>query len=104
MESTLNVLAKNGQAIADRAADKVQSGIDEAGPLLTKMAGQVQSIGKNGMDTVADMTSQALDLASNASDSIIAYTKKNPVTALAIAAASAVLIYAAIRAFSPSRD
>jgi hypothetical protein len=48
--------------------------------------------------------SQARDAASDASDSIIDYTKKNPITALAIAAASGALLYAAVKALLPSRD
>jgi hypothetical protein len=56
------------------------------------------------MDTISDMASQARDVASNASDSIVAYTKNNPVKALAIAVASGALLYAAIKALTPSRD
>jgi hypothetical protein len=61
-------------------------------------------MGKQALDAITDMASQARDVASNASESIVAYTKKNPVKALVIAAASGALLYAAIKARSPSRD
>ena len=80
--STTSSFAKTGQALADKAAAKAQS----------------------ELDTMTEMAGQARDVASNASDSIAAYTKKNPVKALAIAAASGALLYAVIKALSPSRD
>ena len=61
-------------------------------------------MGRQSVDNISDMASQARDVVSNASDSIVAYTKKSPVKALAIAAASGALLYAAIRALTPSRD
>jgi hypothetical protein len=56
------------------------------------------------MDTISDVASQARDVASNTSDSMVAYTKNNPVKALAIAVASGALLYAAIKTLTPSRD
>jgi len=47
---------------------------------------------------------QAREAASAGSDSIVAYTKANPVKALAIAVASGALLYAAVKAFTPPRD
>jgi hypothetical protein len=127
MESSVTSnLVKNGQTMADRAADKVQGGIrdaqhataqagatlsntvdelrSDAGPAMKRVVGRVQSMSRHGMDAVSDMASQVRDVASTTSDSIVAYTKKNPATALAIAAASGALIYAAIKAVRPSRD
>lgn len=52
-------------------------------------------------------TSQALaarDMAAGTADSIVSYTKKNPVKALAIAAASGAILYAAIKASRSYRD
>jgi ElaB/YqjD/DUF883 family membrane-anchored ribosome-binding protein len=106
-------LVKNGQTLADKAADKVQGGIrdaqhaaKEAGNTLSHKVDdvQAQSMGRQGVDAISDMASQARDVASNTSDSILAYTKKNPVKALAIAAASGAVLYAVIKALTPSRD
>ena len=57
-----------------------------------------------GIDAITDMAGQVGDMASNASDSIVAYTKKNSVMALGIAAAAGALLYAAIKSLTPSRD
>jgi ElaB/YqjD/DUF883 family membrane-anchored ribosome-binding protein len=116
---------KSGAALADKAADKVQSGIrsaqntandagsalsvkvddlrSEVGSTFAKTAGRVQSMGKQGLDAITGMASQARDVVSDTSESVVAYTKKNPVKALAIAAASGALLYAVINAVVPSR-
>jgi ElaB/YqjD/DUF883 family membrane-anchored ribosome-binding protein len=127
MESSVTgSFVKNGQTSADNAAHKAQSGIraaqetaqevantlskkvdhvsSEAGPALSKVAARAQSMGRQGIDAISDMASQARDAASDATDSIVSYTKKNPVKALAIAAASGALLYAAIKALTPQRD
>jgi ElaB/YqjD/DUF883 family membrane-anchored ribosome-binding protein len=127
MESTATGnFAKTTQALADKAADKAQSGVrsahetakdagnilsskledvrSAAGTVVNKGSRRVQSAGRQGLDAITDMADQARDIASNTSDSIVAYTKKHPGKALAIAAASGALIYATIKALSPSRD
>jgi hypothetical protein len=124
--STTSNFAKTGQALTDKAADKAQSSIrgaqgavkdvgnslsskiedvrSEAGTAVNRGSKRVQSMGRQGLNTITDMASQAGDMASNATESIVAYTKRNPVMALAIAAASGALLYAAVKALSPSRD
>jgi ElaB/YqjD/DUF883 family membrane-anchored ribosome-binding protein len=76
----------------------------DAAPALKKAVGRAQSMSRQSIDAISDMASQARDAASNAADSLVAYTRKNPVTALAIAVASGALLYAAVKAFTPSRD
>ncbi len=93
-------LAKNGQTMADKV-DDLRS---EAVPALNKAMSRAQAVGRHSIDAIGDLASQARDAAANASDSVVAYTRKNPVTALAIAAASGALLYAAIKALTPSRN
>ena len=76
----------------------------KADDALSSGSKRVQSMGKQGLDVITDMTSQARDVASNAGESIIAYTKENPVKALAVAAAAGALLYAAIKASAASRN
>jgi ElaB/YqjD/DUF883 family membrane-anchored ribosome-binding protein len=124
--STTGDFANTGQALAHKAADKAQSGIriaqgtakdagdllsgklqdvrSEAGTVVNRGQRRVQSAAKHGLEAITEMAGQTRDVASNASDSIVGYTKKNPVKALAIAAASGAVLYAAIKALSPSRD
>jgi ElaB/YqjD/DUF883 family membrane-anchored ribosome-binding protein len=98
--SVTGTLPKNGLTVADR----VDGPRVDAIPALKKAVSRVQSLGSQSVDAISDMANRARDAASNASDSITAYTRKNPITALAIAAASGALLYAAIRALTPSRD
>jgi ElaB/YqjD/DUF883 family membrane-anchored ribosome-binding protein len=124
--SATSSFAKTGQTLADKAADKIQSGIragqdtakdagnalsskvedvrSQAGTAVRKSSRRVQAAGEQGLNAITEMVSQARDAASNTSDLIVAYTKKNPVKSLAIAAASGALLYAAIKAVSASRD
>lgn len=127
MESTTaGNFAKSSQGLAGKAADNTQSGIratpdavkrvgntlsskiedvrSEAGTTINRGSKRVQSMRKQGLDAITDMANQAGDMASNATESIVAYTKKNPVLALSIAAAAGALLYAAIKALTPSRD
>lgn len=119
-------VAKTGHTLSDKSADRVQSGIraaqdtardagnvlsskledvrSEAGTAVKASSRRVQSMAKQGLDAITDAVGQARDAASDASDSVIAFTKKNPVTALAIAATSGALLYAVIKASIPSRD
>ena len=88
--------SKLGEATS-KAADALSSG-------SKRVQSMVQSMGKQGLDAITDMTSQARDVALNAGDSIVAYTKKNPVKALTIAATAGALLYAAIKALAPDSN
>ena len=127
MENSLtSSFATTGQTLAVKAADKEQSGIrtaqdtakaagnilsskledvrSDAGTAVKKGAKRVKSAREQGLDAITDVAGQARDVASNAADSILAYTKKNPVKALAIAAALGAVLYTMLKALSPSRD
>ena len=130
MESSIRKLTdnlvKDGQKIADRAADKIQGGIlhvqhaaedagrtlsdevedlrSDVGPAISHVVGGVQSMSRRGVNAVSDIASQVSDAVSNTSDAIVAYTKKHPANALAIAAASGALLYAIVKASRSSRD
>src|ERR1700675_2255368 len=97
---TTGNLPKNGQTITHKVED-----VDgEVAPALKKAISRAQSMGRQSIDAVSDMASQARDAAANASDSIVAYTRKNPAKELALAAASGALLYAVIKALTPSRE
>jgi ElaB/YqjD/DUF883 family membrane-anchored ribosome-binding protein len=118
--------AKTSQGLADKATDKVQAGIrsaqqtvQDAGdslsskvsdvhskaiPVIRKTSGRAQSTVQQGFDAVSDFADQARDIAAGAADSIVTYTKRNPLQALAIAAASGALLYVAMKALRSYRD
>lgn len=125
MESTVaGSFAKTSQALADKATDKVQAGIrsaqqsakdagdslssrashDNAIPVIREAGSQAQSMAQQGFDAVSDIADQARDMVASTADSIVSYTKRNPVQALAIAAASGALIYVAMKALRSYRD
>jgi ElaB/YqjD/DUF883 family membrane-anchored ribosome-binding protein len=119
VENTISNLAKNSQSLADQAADKAQSGIlsaqssvQAAGDTLSNKVSdvqrqsrrRVQSAAQQGLDSVSDIAGHARDFAGDAVDSLVSYTKKNPLQALAIAAAAGALVYAATRTYRYYRD
>jgi ElaB/YqjD/DUF883 family membrane-anchored ribosome-binding protein len=127
MESSItNNLSKTSQALVDKAADRAQGGIrdaqqaakdagsalsgkveeyrSDAGSALTKAVDRVQSIGKQAVDAVTDAAERTRDVATDTAGSIVRYTKKNPMTALMIAAASGALLLTLIKVLRPSRN
>ncbi|GAC1676079.1 MAG: hypothetical protein NVS9B2_26450 [Steroidobacteraceae bacterium] len=125
-DDSKNSFAKQGQAAVDKAADKMQGGIKDvqyaanrtgaaltnkvdelragAAPMINKVAGQAQDMARQGVDAGARVARQAGEQATEVSDSVIAFTKENPIKALAIAAASGALLVTLIKALTPSRD
>lgn len=87
MTGTVDNLTEKAQGMTDKAADA-----------------QAQATLSRGFDAVGDIADRARDMATNATDSIVSYTKKNPVKALAIAAVSGAFLYAAMRAYQSYRD
>ncbi len=108
MSTNSNDLAKQGQDFVDKAADRVHSGISSARPTATKIgetaADQAQTMLGRGIDTVKTAAQQVHDSATQASESLVTYTKENPVKAILIAAASGALVLTLFNALSRSRD
>jgi ElaB/YqjD/DUF883 family membrane-anchored ribosome-binding protein len=100
MDNAVNTLAKQGQGLADNAADKVQ----DAAPGVRNAAARAQAMGKQGLDAVSKAAGCARDVASSTSQSIITYTKENPVKALIIAAVSGAVLITLSKAIKASRD
>jgi ElaB/YqjD/DUF883 family membrane-anchored ribosome-binding protein len=120
--STTNNVGQPKPNLVDRAADKVQSGVNEAkdmveqagdklsrnvetlrsnaGPALDKLTGQAKAVAQQGVDAVNTVARQASDV----SDSILSYTKENPMKALLLAVASGALLLSVVRALTPSRE
>ena len=64
---------------------------DAAAPGIRKAAARARAMGKQGFDAVSDAAGRARDTVSSTSESIINYTKENPVKALMIAVVSGAL-------------
>jgi len=108
MSTTSDDLAKQGQDFADKAADKVNGDIRNARQTATKLgmaaADQAQTLLGRGLDSARATAQQVRDSATQASESLVTYTKENPVKAILIAAASGALLVTLIKALSRSRD
>jgi ElaB/YqjD/DUF883 family membrane-anchored ribosome-binding protein len=119
MENSVKTPGKQGQAFVDTATDKVQGGIRDAEAILSNKVDEIrsdattgfrqataraQAMGKQGLDAVTGAAGRARDTVSSASQSVIDYTRENPVKALTIAAVSGGLLVAIAKAIRASRD
>jgi ElaB/YqjD/DUF883 family membrane-anchored ribosome-binding protein len=86
MESSMKAPGKQAEAPADTATDRAQA------------------MGKRGLDAVTEAAGRARDTVSSASQSVIDYTRENPVKALTIAAVSGALLVTIAKAIRASRD
>jgi len=96
-------MAEQGQTLAAKAAEKSEE-LRGAIPAIGRATNQAGKFAMQGIDAVSDAFGHARDTVSATSDSVIAYTKKNPVKALALAAGAGALLYGFIKALKSSRD
>ena len=111
---TSNNFAKQGQNLADKTADKVQSGIHGAkdagnqvaevlsskvedarsstGPAIARATDQAPSVSKKTLDTVSAATEKARATMADVGDSLTAYVTDSPIKALLISAAVGAVI------------
>ncbi len=123
--SIVGDLQNNGHSLADKAAEKAQAGIRDAkqaakqasgvlsdkvdelkrdaGPAVNKAFDRARTVGRQGLEAVGDAAQRTRDAASYASDSVVAYTRENPVKALLIAVASGALLLSLVNILK-SRD
>jgi ElaB/YqjD/DUF883 family membrane-anchored ribosome-binding protein len=119
MENSAKVLGKEGQDVVDTVTGKARSEIGEAGAAVTskvdeirseatagfrQAAARAQAMGKQGIDAATEFAGRARDTVSSASQSVIDYTRENPVKALAIAAVAGALLVTITKAIKASRD
>jgi ElaB/YqjD/DUF883 family membrane-anchored ribosome-binding protein len=108
MNTTSNDLAKQGQDFIDKTADKVNGDIRNARQTANKLgetaAEQAQTIVGRGIDSAKAAAQQVRDSATQASESVVTYTKENPVKAILIAAATGALLVTLFKALSRSRE
>jgi ElaB/YqjD/DUF883 family membrane-anchored ribosome-binding protein len=118
--STATDFANSGHAFVDKTADKLQSGVREvkhgANTVASSTSRKVESMrtGANQLvDNAADSaegvfgkvsaaTQKARDFAVETQDSVVAYTRENPVKSLLIAAAAGAILITVVRALTPS--
>lgn len=108
MNTTSSDLAKQSEDFIDKTADKVNGGIRNARQTANKLgetaAARAQTILSRGMDSAKATAQQVRDGATQASESIVTYTKENPVKAIFVAAATGALLVTLFKALSRFRD
>ena len=126
VSSTTKPLAKQGQDVADKAADSAQGAIrttqraadsafdslsakvdgarEQAAPLLNRVSSQAEAAARRGIDAVRDTSQQLREKAMRASDSAVGYVKDEPIKAMLIAAATGALLMGLVALMSRSRD
>ncbi len=122
LTGTTSDFSNQGQELADKAANKVQGGIQDARRTVNRAADQLSRkadelsseskpwIKKAAQQTdafaqsVGDATQRIRATASQASESVTEYAKANPVKALLIAAASGAVLATLFQIVSRSRD
>lgn len=111
MDTSFSTSVRNhGTPISDNSGDKMkdkladaQQGAKDAGASIANRVDSAVGQAKQGLKTVNDAVQQTRDSVTESSQALIAYTKENPVKALMIAAASGALVWALLRAFTPTR-
>jgi ElaB/YqjD/DUF883 family membrane-anchored ribosome-binding protein len=101
---TTNDFADKGQVMADKAADRIQGGIRDAKNTVSSTASNLSDRVESFRSAVGGATQRVQDTLADTQDSIVTYTKENPVKALMVAAAAGAVLVGLIRALTPSRD
>jgi ElaB/YqjD/DUF883 family membrane-anchored ribosome-binding protein len=99
MENTAKAL--DAGAALSGTVDEIRN---EATPGFRRAAARAQAMGKQGVDAATEFAGRARDTVSSASQSVLDYTRENPVKALAIAAVSGAVLVTLAKAIKASRD
>jgi ElaB/YqjD/DUF883 family membrane-anchored ribosome-binding protein len=71
---------------------------------IKKVADQTRAVVRRGTEAANTATKRVRDTSMHASDSLVAFTKENPIKTILVAAASAALLLALFNALARSRD
>ena len=86
-------ISEKAEYIGARLADKADGAVNDAKDRV-----------KDGIKVVKDAVQQGRDTVAQSSESVLTYTRENPVKALMIAAVSGAFIWTLARALASSRD
>jgi ElaB/YqjD/DUF883 family membrane-anchored ribosome-binding protein len=126
VDNVSNNFGKQGQDLADKTADKVQSGIRTAqdvanrgvdklsegidsvrrntGPALAKTTDKAQSVANQAVDSFNNASKKMRATVADVGDSVVTYAQDNPVKAILISAAVGAIIATAVTTLSRTRD
>jgi ElaB/YqjD/DUF883 family membrane-anchored ribosome-binding protein len=87
-----------------KLSESVENIRSSSGQFIGKAADQAQSAASQAMDSLNAATEKVRATASDVGDSVVSYTRDNPVTTILISAAVGALIATVVSALLPSRD
>lgn len=101
-------VAKSAQQTVDNTLDSLSSKVEDirsqAAPLIDRISTQAGAAAKRSIDAVRDTSQQLRDQAVRASDSTVAYVKKEPVKAVLFAAATGAVLMGLVSLLRRSRQ
>jgi len=104
MASSSNKLPKRRRTTAKKVKGALSKARDGGAPTIRRASGQAWEGVEQGLGAIDETARRAHEVSRKASKTVVAYTKKKPIKALAIAAASGALLHAALNIFRPSRN
>jgi hypothetical protein len=104
MGTSTDNLQKRGRAAAKKTRGAAKEFRSDLEPTIKGAARRTLDGVMRAAEAITDKARRVHDLSVNTTNSVVAYTKKKPVRALAIAAASGALLHAALKVITPSRD
>jgi ElaB/YqjD/DUF883 family membrane-anchored ribosome-binding protein len=92
VQSGIRTAKDTSNQVADRLSDTVEAARSSAGPSIAKAAEQAQSIANQTINSLDAATKKVRATAADVADSVISYTQDNPAKAILISAAVGALI------------
>ena len=104
VQSGIRTAKDTTNQVADRLSDTVEAARSSAGPRIAKAADRVQSVANQTIDSFGAATRKVRATAADVGDSVISYTRDNPVKVILISAAVGALIGALATKLPRSSD
>jgi ElaB/YqjD/DUF883 family membrane-anchored ribosome-binding protein len=92
VQSGIRIAKDTSNQVADRLSDTVEAARSSVGPSIAKAADQAQSVANYTRNSLGAATEKVRATAADVSDSVISYTQDNPVKAILISTTVGVLI------------
>jgi ElaB/YqjD/DUF883 family membrane-anchored ribosome-binding protein len=92
VQSGIRTAKDTSNQVADRLSDTVEAARNRVGPSIAKAADQAQAVANQTRNSLDAATKKVRATAADVSDSVISYTKDNPVKAILISATVGALI------------
>ena len=100
IQGGIRTVRDTGAHAADELSAKVENARTSAGPTLGRAADQAESLFSQTVDSLSAAGKKVRSTVSDVGDSVVTYTKDNPVKAIVISAAAGALIATLVHALN----